>query len=382
MDEEEITFLKRFIQWQLQYYPNEPFLNWCSDCRRISDNQRIFGETARERRPHQTYRRNQKRKIQGTRGLLEYDTFLSEILSRIRRLPIFSTKPTFSQSTPSRKRNTQGQQAIMDPEAGTNAYEQVYLSFDNNENERGIIVVESKQRRVASTVAGNNSVHRCSSITVLIPLHSPTDASQGCRLSNGTTDRDPEGQLYGVGAAVLLDFSHNPSEFKQKKNIDIVCSMLACSMQPCDSRDDGIRSAISKGIDKRRIVAYVFPPGTTCNNRLFNNGIAVNDDFSVVLHRAAATSKFSGRTDLPDQLTPFVGFEVAVDDTDEIIRINEIEYVAPEDLMAAIHKMNGKKFCFEFFYFLSSFAKHRFCFFLYSIKSNTKPSSSSWRRSL
>ena len=105
---------------------------------------------------------------------------------------------------------------------------------------------------------------------------------------------------------------------------------------------------------------------------MFNNGIAVNDVFSVVLHRAAAASKFSGRADLPDQLTPFVGFEVVVDDTDEIIRTNEIEYVAPGDLMAAIHKMNGKKFCFEFFYFLSSFAKGQF--FSFCILSKVKPS--------
>ena len=236
----------------------------------------------------------------------------------------------------------------MDPEASIVVKERVDLSFNNNDNDRGIIVVECKQRRVKTAIAGNNGTYRCDSITILFPLHSPTDVLGTCRLSNDS-DLDPDGHPFGVGAAVLLDYSHLPSDFEDQRNVDIVCNMLAQTMHDCDARDDGMRSAISKNARKRRIVAYVFPEEKTCNNRLFNDGVAATDDYKVVLHRAAATSKFSDRQDLPDQLTPFVAIEVAIDRTDEVIRNNDIEYAAPLEYMAKIHKMNGKKLYFLFY---------------------------------
>ena len=118
----------------------------------------------------------------------------------------------------------------------------------------------------------------------------------------------------------------------------------------CAACTDGLKSAITKGSKQRRVVAYVFPQDKTCNNRLFNDGVAATDDFKVVLHRAAANAKFADNEDLPDQLTPFIAFEVAVDGTVEDINSNDIQPLVPTDLMAEMHKRNGKNICFLIFY--------------------------------
>ena len=83
---------------------------------------------------------------------------------------------------------------------------------------------------------------------------------------------------------------------------------------------------------------------------MFNYGVAATDNFKVVLHKAAANAKFANREDLPDQLTPFIAFEVATDDTVKDINSNDIQPLVPEDLMAEMHKRNGKNIFFLIFY--------------------------------
>ena len=113
----------------------------------------------------------------------------------------------------------------MNPEALIAVLERADLSFNDKENKHGIITIECKQRRVTSCISGNNGTWRCDSTTVIIPLNSPDDALTTCRLSNATgTERD--GQLFGVGAAVLIDYSHHPVVFHKPRNVDVVCRMM------------------------------------------------------------------------------------------------------------------------------------------------------------